>query len=608
MPFDPFTTATNGLPDSHTFMVETLDDVLAWLYSDADHLHANTRRDYLNAVKRIGKHLKRPLTSIPATLPTLLDQFPDKEYTKAWGKSFDAFKRWKRNFSAAIHGASGEISDSAERRGRQDDWSLLIEILEDLSMDGTAGNLQIHEKEIIPVRALADVARRAAISDLHFLSEHALSLYKKIRSKGQRQAICDALSLCDRIRGSKDRRLLNILPKVPISFTPPTDVNRFILPKYLQEELDIWIDVATRGLWSPTNQRFTAEKTKSSYRNAIKKVLTTAARSGCLDIGSIQTVAIAFDDEVLTCVVRTLEKWHREKSPYAITPKTAAGYLSVIAVFLDRNGECSEHVRLIKSTDAWIASDANPEGLEKPTMLFCRRVVTDMLDRLNFLSLHRKYQKRAEEYLKRAKSHPQEKVRNLQLARQYGTCAAFAALETDAVPIRVSNALACTFRGKGAWLELGHKLNDDGLLYLPANATKNKKPIRAPIKSASRLRGLETLRWYLREIRPLFPHHEQSDFFFPSLKRPDAQLQYGTLKGWWSKSISDFGFPGLNPHMFRHGQASILVDNTPGDWQTVSIRLGDTEDTCKKFYAWINDEKLILQGQRRLSEGLPHAA
>ena len=607
MPFDPFTTATSDFADSHTSMVETLDDVVAWLERDAAHLRATTRRDYRNAVKRISKLLRRPLISIPAALPTLLEQFPDKEYTKAWGKSFDAFKRWKQNFSAAIHGATGEICDSAERRSRQDDWALLIKILEDISTNKTAENFKIHEKEIVPVHALADLARRAGISDLHLLGEHVLSLYKKARTKGQRQAICDALSLCDRIRRSKDTRAVKILPKVPISFTPPTHVNRFNLPKHLQEELDIWIDLATRGRWSPTNQSFTKGKTSGSYRNATKKILTTAARNGCLDLRSIKTIATAFEDEVLTSVVRTLEKWHLEKSPHAVKPETAAAYLSAIAVFLDKNGECSEHVRLIKSTDVWIASASDTEGLEKQTMLFCRRVVTDMSDRLNFLSLHRKYQKRAEKHLKRAKSHPKERKRQLQLALKYGTCAAFAALETDAVPIRISNALACTFRGKGAWLELGDKAKDDGLLLVPANATKNKKPIRAPIKSASRLRGLETLRWYLREIRPLFPHHEKSDFFFPAYKSPGLPLPYGTLKTWWSKTIGTFGFPGLNPHMFRHGQASILVDNTPGDWQTVSIRLGDIEDTCKEFYAWINDEKLILQGQRRLSEGLPHA-
>jgi hypothetical protein len=63
-----------------------------------------------------------------------------------------------------------------------------------------------------------------------------------------------------------------------------------------------------------------------------------------------------------------------------------------------------------------------------------------------------------------------------------------------------------------------------------------------------------------------------------------------------------FGFAGLNPHMVRHGQASILVDNTPGDWQTVFARLGNLGDTCQKFYAWIRAEELILQGQRLLFE------
>lgn len=82
MPFDPFTTATSDFADSHTSMVETLDDVVAWLERDAAHLRATTRRDYRNAVKRISKLLRRPLISIPAALPTLSSNFPRKNTRK----------------------------------------------------------------------------------------------------------------------------------------------------------------------------------------------------------------------------------------------------------------------------------------------------------------------------------------------------------------------------------------------------------------------------------------------------------------------------------------------------------------------------------------------
>jgi hypothetical protein len=60
--------------------------------------------------------------------------------------------------------------------------------------------------------------------------------------------------------------------------------------------------------------------------------------------------------------------------------------------------------------------------------------------------------------------------------------------------------------------------------------------------------------------------------------------------------------------MFRHGQASILVAENPGNWSLVAARLGDTEAVCRDNYAWIDHEKLVLAGQRELTKEFPSAA
>ena len=198
-------------------------------------------------------------------------------------------------------------------------------------------------------------------------------------------------------------------------------------------------------------------------------------------------------------------------------------------------------------------------------------------------------------------------MKHLIAARSYGTIAAFAAIETDAAPLRIGSALPMTFRGKDPWLNLGSRKNSDGHLIVPAERTKTKKKaISAPISAKNRTRGLETLRWFERNIRPLYPHAEQNDFFFPGVQARNEHLSYATFNKWWNKTIPEFGFPGMTPHMFRHGQASILVANNPGDWSYVMARLGDALSTCMDYYGWIDEERLILEGQKKLTRGLPN--
>lgn len=47
---------------------------------------------------------------------------------------------------------------------------------------------------------------------------------------------------------------------------------RSLAGKYLHEQFDIWVDLATYGRWSLTNQHFTTGKTLGSYRNVTKKI------------------------------------------------------------------------------------------------------------------------------------------------------------------------------------------------------------------------------------------------------------------------------------------------------------------------------------------------
>lgn len=607
MSFDPFAHATSVKERSGEVQIETLADVLSWIAEGKATLSDDTRLDYARAIRRVGKLQRRPLSEISASTHAFRTMFPDAEYGAAWGKSFNAFRHWKRKVCAAIKGATGEIAARAERRGRDDDWRKLVDVLSDIAARTPAADAIFQEKELIGVTALADAARRLDVPGPRHIRGRVLDILAETESTGQRKAIIGALHLCDRIRVICDNRLTQLLPDEPIAFSP-NESAQIEIPDHLLAELDVWLDVATRGAWSLTARAYGKGIERKPYQDATRNIIRTAHQCGGIDLAEIMTIAAAFSDNVLIEVVRTWCKDHEARKSGAVAPRTGKKYLETAICFLERNGESAEIVKKILKTDEWIRSADNSCGMPERAKRLCRRVVTDMPTRLSFLSLHISYRDAAQKYLKKAKDDPKTRDDALAMARQFGACAAFAAIATDIVPLRVGNALACTYRGPSAWLELGHGREQHGHLHIPAAKTKNRKAINAPINADSPLRGLETLRWYEKNIRPLFPYHGESDYFFPAVTMPGEPLSYFTFLDWWKKSIGGFGFHGMNPHMFRHGQASILVANNPGDWQTVSARLGDTEYTCRKYYTWIHEEKLILQGQERLTEGLFHAA
>ncbi len=297
------------------------------------------------------------------------------------------------------------------------------------------------------------------------------------------------------------------------------------------QELETWVDLASRGLWSITDNAFVGGVSPKPYLNAAKKILTTAERAGALKLAGLNTIASAFDERVLVAVVQMLRDLHKNDEAGAITPRTAWGYFDCLIPLLERNGEDAFSVRTILKTDSWLKiGRRNRTEMSPHLRSFCRKVVTDMNARIRFLSLHIQLRKKAILHLKAAQmTTGRQAERHLEKARRFGTCAAFAALETDAIPARVSSVLKTTFRGSGAWLCLGHRKTDDGRLMIPAAYVKNGKPLFATMSATSRLRGLETLRWYEKAIRPLFGDHQDNDHFFPAVQKPGQALPYCQL-------------------------------------------------------------------------------
>lgn len=609
MTFDPFAEGFDQGGRTETAAVRTLQDVLAWLDSNSCHLEEETRPSYRQAVRKAARLMKQPLDRVPACRKTFLDRFPLERYDPSWGVSIDAVIRWRRYVSAAIHGATGVLAAQRERRARLDGWAALLGALKKMLEQGTLP-FPLHENELIAIGSAAETARGLDLQPGDLDPELSLRLYRAADSKGKRDVVLQTYEIMDRLWECKVSRLHNALPRHPLAFVKPERTSTVHIPEHLEQELASWVHIAARGAWSITDRAYTDGVSPRSYFTAVRKILTTAESSDTVRLADLDTIAAAFDGHVLVAVVQQLRDWNMRGCWQAITPRTARSYLESLVPFLERNGEDASTLRDILKSDRWLASGrATHIGMAPHVKAFCRRVVTNPNARLEFLSLSIKMRGKAISLLRTAKkAEGAEAERLFRLARRYGTCAAFAALETSAVPARVSNVLAIKSQGESAWLELGHRKCEDGYLVIPADFVKNRKEIAAPILAADKLRGLETLRWYEKEIRPLFASHRKNDYFFPAIMKNGEPLPYATFLTWWAQAAAEFGFPSLNPHMFRHGQASIIVASNPGNWALVAARLGDTEAMCRKHYAWIDEEKLILEGQRILTEGLPHAA
>lgn len=243
--------------------------------------------------------------------------------------------------------------------------------------------------------------------------------------------------------------------------------------------------------------------------------------------------------------------------------------------------------------------------MKDETKIFCRALIERPGFRSDFLLSHLPPRRAAETILRRARSRKDGKLTPSEVVevRQLGTIALFCAIECGGAPIRVSNFLATTYLGTGAWLKRISK--DRFELTIPAACTKNRKRIWAPI-DASREKYHDTVRWYLQHVRPFFlvdpvtGKSSDSPYLVPAVTDPNRPLSYDTFRGWFLKIMRDVCGIVCSPHNFRHGQASLLYHDNPGMLRTIARRLGDTEQTVVENYAWVHEEIEAERGQSAL--------
>ncbi|TCM73515.1 tyrosine-type recombinase/integrase [Rhodovulum steppense] len=610
MSYDPYRELESALPHTDTKEKGTVSRVLDWL--PVSGLAESTQADYRRVILKLPKVLGKSLEDIALDWRSLADQLP-KDDPKFFGcKTAAAAKAYRRKAIAAVKGASGEPDRKRERQSRQDGYSEFMAELKRVMECKSITRNEFHPKQVICLRSYFDLARQKGIEIRDLNDQSACSIYTAA-TRDQKRTVVNAITLLNRLRTVSWGNFERWLPSAPIEFKPPDRRRRHgRLPEHLDEELAVMVEIACKGTRDPSTGKTFGGTKPSPVRHAAYKVVHTALDAQGLDANSLVSVAGLFDRPALTDVIARWQWYEAQNDPRAIKGSTAIGYLARLTAFLEGNGYSSSHVsELLRDVEWLVTAQANSDGMTPAAKHLCKQLWRDRQLRLFFLSLHVPWRKEAMGLLRKTRSgKPHDGVRLVEQIRKYGVLAAFAALETDAAPLRVTNALEISYEvsdrlsKSDAWLLISREKGRDAALNVPAGTTKNGKPINAPIRARSQFRGLSTIRWYIENVRPLFPHHESSNYLFPAIGEPGRPLAYQTFLNWWNPAIRETPMGCMTPHNYRHGQATILINARPGDWAFAASRLGDEAKTVERRYGWIDHEHLMIEGHRILEESV----
>jgi integrase len=198
----------------------------------------------------------------------------------------------------------------------------------------------------------------------------------------------------------------------------------------------------------------------------------------------------------------------------------------------------------------------------------------------------------------------------LRRARIFGVLAAFAAIAIEGAPYRRQNLLSVRHTGPRKTIHL-HLSGPTpyAIVKFPNEELKNGEALTArgdeldPVTIQKRDEGdfgPEILKFYLKEIRPLFPTADRTHCLFPSVEQAhtvESGLLAGTFDVWLAEGSAEIGLP-LCSHNFRHGYCTIAINEGRVSIEDLAKIMGDTVAVLRKSYAWINGAASVVAVQK----------
>ena len=544
-----------------------------------------------------------PLTGWnPVTMPTM---------TQA------TYLDYRKRARGGVEKALGISQRRKKLRACVDDWSNVVAWLISLP------KYKNRRVEISPIESTLTMrARERGLQPIGTTQSILLALHAQAPSS-QRKSLRNAARLIERLQADDvTADGIRVFFPHPITTIRTTSQRQHKIPVHFQIEIDRMVEISTRIEYIEIRNtwKYLEEKTKISHRKAMRAIVNALIVVGYLD-PSANTVRTTLENP--TAIKEALRYILSRVDRGEIKPSTAATMTGYLPPILERNGVHVPGLRTFINAAPEFKLSIEDSQMPLETQHFCRALIERLDMRADFLLSHAPLRREAEAILRLAKDakrglskHERTRV------RQLGTAALFCAIECGGAPIRVDNFLEATVNVPDAWLTASSKT--EFRLIVPANKTKNKKKIDAPITESNE-RYHETVRWFLETVRPHFFRDDVSEnihddekrakaaknaalqcaWLVPGVIDPQNGLCYTTFLGWFQRHMRDYVGIACDPHNFRHGQASLLYHGYPERLDMIAKRLGDKIETVIRYYAWIHTELLMREGQKALVAMIP---
>ena len=339
--------------------------------------------------------------------------------------------------------------------------------------------------------------------------------------------------------------------------------------------------------------RSRSPRTVVTRRDGIRRILHGALQSG-IAMGDLVTLDVILSP----AVYRPSMRWHLARKPgsepNADTEQLAATLVS-IATFRGLNG------------DAMAALKRDALKLKRPPRYDVTPRTAKLLDQLDDPDQQAKLLHLPQTLMSEAKRLRDGWVdrrgvahdpRPIEAAYLAGVAVA---IEIELIlPLRIEN-LTNLRLGTEIQFPLGRKAGAPIAIRVAANLVKNKMAQDADLTGGS----AQFVHRYISEYRPLLPG-SHGEWLFPGqsgIERPRNRMSFG--RAMMDAAHSQAGIK-MNPHAYRAFVASLILDASPGDMETVRCTLGhSTSHTAAIYYKRHNSRQAaarvaaIVQGKRR---------
>lgn len=457
-------------------------------------------------------------------------------------------------------------------------------------------------QKMVPIRSTLTMAARRTGLGPGDLAQSALMELHDAAKKSERTSLRTASRMIS--EGQKTSAAIARLFPHPIRPIEVDGAFRYNVPAHFATEIEEFVERAARIRYIRAKKvhEYVKDRTRTGLKTTMHAVIDGLVATGHLDPRANSFALVLENPEALEDLLGQIVDRIGEDG---ITARHATTLVSRLPSILDRNGIESRVLREIIKEVEELGHHSDKAGMPDKTKRLCRALIEKRKFRNDFLLAHARPRRIAQDLLDTAANEGRDLTRGERLqAIRHGTVALFCAIEIGGAPVRVENLLEMPLGGDDAWIRLVGK---DVRVVIPGNFVKNGKEIRFEMQPGSH-KFAETVRWYIDNIRPLIltdpdsGKTAQSPWLVPMLSAPHRPCPYETFHGWFVRIMRDVVGVPCTPHNFRHGQASLLYHRYPERIGWIAVRLGDTQETVIRHYAWVHAEQAMAEGQRLVTE------